>query len=114
MAAPILGILAQSMPAANTDTDLYTVPAGRRCVVSTLAIAETGGAATTARAYARKNGAAVAQSQRVVPDVAIAANSHTGVTEGWTLAAGDVVTIRGGTAAVSFTLFGEETDVPTA
>lgn len=114
MAAPVLGILGQNAPAAATNSDVYTVPAGRRAVISSLIAAETGGTTQAIRIYARKNGAAAAAGNEVIPDGSLAGNTHQPFTEGWTLAAGDVITSRSASGTVTFTLFGEETDVPTA
>jgi hypothetical protein len=114
MTAPKLAILGQSNPAATTNTDLYTVPTARRAVVSTIVICEQGGGTPTVRVYARINGAAAAVGNAVVYELPLAANQHVGITEGWTLAAGDVITVRASTTGVSFTLFGNEEDVPTA
>lgn len=112
MAAPIVGILGQAAPAADTLTTLYTVPAARQAVVSTLVVAETGGAATTIRIHICKNAAAGGTANAIAYDLALSANTHYGFTEGLTLAANDIVRVQSASGSVTFTLFGEETDVP--
>lgn len=115
MTAPIAGILGQAAPGAATNGDLIpAVTAGRRQVISTIVAAETGGAATAIRIFARKAGAAAAVGNAIAYDVAVAANSTTTFTIGAALAATDVVTVRSTSGAVTFTAFGEETDVPAA
>lgn len=98
--------LGQANPDADTNTDLYTAPS--EAIISTLALCELGGAPTTFRVAIRKDGAALANEHYLVYDEDIKANEHIGLTEGWTLGAGDVVTVRAGSANVAFNLFGQE------
>lgn len=114
MAAPVLGILGQSKPAAATPANIYTVPSARRAISSTLVACETGGAATTIRVWARIAGATAAVGNAVAYDVAIDPNQHVGITEGMTFAATDVITVQSASGSVTFTLFGQEEDVPAA
>jgi hypothetical protein len=100
-------VLGQSAPAANTDTTLYTVPSGRSAVTSTLSICNRG-VSTTFRVAVRPAGAGIANQHYLVFDAAINANDSVFLTLGATLAATDVVTVRAGTADVSFSLFGTE------
>lgn len=102
-------VLGQSAPSGTANADLYTVGAGKSAVISSLVIANTTATATTARVFVRVAGATAATSNAVAYDVAIAANSHNALTEGWTLAATDVITVQTGTAnALTFTLSGQE------
>jgi hypothetical protein len=114
MAVPVLGILGQQAPAAATNADVYTVPGSRRSVLSTVFVANTSGSATTYRIYLRKAGAAAAVSNAIAYDVNLGANATDAWTVGITLAAADVVTVQSAGGAVSFTVCGEETDVPAA
>lgn len=115
MAAPVLGILGQAAPAAAANGDVIAaVAANRRQVVSSLVIANTGAAATTFRVFARKAGAAAAVGNAIAYDVNIDANSVISLTLGICLAATDVLTVRSAAGGVTFTAFGEETDVPAA
>lgn len=106
-------LIKQAAPAAGANGDVYTVPAARRAVASSILIANTG-AATTYRLFARKNGAAAAVGNAVAYDVDIPANKTDVLTIGGTLEAADVITGRSASGGVTFTLFGEETDVPAA
>jgi hypothetical protein len=102
-------ILGQAAPANTSNADLYTVGAGKSAVVSSIVIANTTGTAATARVFVRIAGATAAASNAVFYDVSVAANSHASFTEGWSLAATDVVTVQTGTSnALTFTLFGSE------
>lgn len=101
-------VLGQSAPAATTNTDLYTVGAGKSAVCSTLAVANRNTTTAKFRVAVRKNGATLANQHYVIYDTEIAGGQHLGITEGWTLAAGDIVTVYATTANLSFTLFGSE------
>jgi hypothetical protein len=101
-------ILGQSIPAAITATDLYTVPAATSAVCSTLAVCNQGVNSTTIRVAVRPAGAALATSQYIVYDVVVSPNDSLFLTLGVSLAATDVVTVYVGTATVSFSLFGSE------
>jgi len=100
-------VLGQSNPAANTDTSLYTVPSATSAVCSTLAICNQG-ASTAYRIAVRPAGASIAAQHYLVYEAAINQYDSTLLTLGITLAATDVVTVRAGTANVSFQLFGSE------
>lgn len=100
-------VLGQSAPSANTDTTLYTVPSGTSGVCSTLSVCNRG-VSTTYRVAIRPAGASIANQHYVVFDAAINGNDTALFTLGITLAATDVVTVRAGTADVTFNLFGSE------
>lgn len=112
MAAPVF-LNKQSVPG-GVITALYTVPALRRAVISTLVVQETaGGSGTTFQAYICPGGVNAGDASTAVAlDLQISAKGRYGFTEGWTLNAGDVVRVAASTGSVTFTLFGEETDVP--
>lgn len=101
-------VLGQVNPAATTDTDAYTVPAVTQAVISTLAICNQGTAQTTFRVAVRPAGAALVAKHYVAYEAAIAGADMVGLTLGITLGAGDVITVRAGTATVSFNVFGSE------
>lgn len=102
-------VLGQAAPANTSNTDLYTVGSGKAATVSSLVISNVTGSAATCRVFVRVAGATAASSNAVIYDASVAANSHFAFTEGWTLAATDVVTVQTGTAnALTFTLFGSE------
>ena len=102
------GIIAQSAPAATTNTDLYTVPGGTQFVGSTLYICNRGATATTFRVALRPLGAVLADAQYVAYDVLVAANDTTTITTGLTLDATDKITVYAGNANLSFNLSGAE------
>jgi hypothetical protein len=100
-------VLGQESPAANTDDDLYTVPSATSAVVSTLSVCNRG-VSTTFRVAVRPAGATLANQHYIVYDNVVNAGDAVFLTLGITLAATDVVTVRAGTADMSFSLFGSE------
>lgn len=101
-------VLGQSNPSANTNTDLYTVPAATSTVCSTLVICNQAATAATFRIAIRPAGASLSAAQYLSYDVSVGGNDSISLTIGVTLAATDVVTVRASTATVSFNLFGSE------
>lgn len=111
MAVEKHGILGQGSPAANTDLDIYTVPANRKATISTLVACNASGAATNYRVYARINSAAAGTGNRIASDVGITASASDGITWGICLGPGDVLTVRAANTNVAFTAFGVEEDL---
>ena len=105
--ATVYKVLGQSAPSAATDTALYTVPSATSAVGSTLSICNRG-VSTTFRVAVRPAGASIANQHYIVYDNALNAGDAVFLTLGITLAATDVVTVRAGTADMSFSLFGSE------
>ena len=101
-------VLGQSNPSANTNTDLYTVPASTSAVCSTIVICNQAASAATFRIALRPAGAAIATAQYISYDTNVNANDSITMTIGITLATTDVVTVRANTTTVSFNLFGSE------
>lgn len=101
----------QSNPAAATPADLYTVPASKEAVISTLAIAEHGGAPADFKVLVRPAGAAAADVHVLVNAAELVANDTQFLTIGIVLAATDVITVETTTADVTFTAFVNETEV---
>lgn len=101
-------VLAQSAPAATTNTDVYTVGAGKSAVVSTIVIANRSTSVATFRLAVRVAGASITNAQYLAYDVAVGANDSTTLTLGITLAATDVVTVYGSNANLSVNIFGSE------
>jgi hypothetical protein len=101
-------VLAQSAPSATTNTDVYTVGAGKQAIVSTITIANRSAGAKSYRIAVRPAGATLANQHYLAYDVAIAANDTTALTLGITLTATDVVTVYASTADLSFGIFGSE------
>ena len=101
-------VLGQSAPSATTNTDVYTVGAGKQAVVSTIAVCNRGATAATYRIAIRVNGSALSNEEYIAYDSAITANNSTMITIGITLNASDVVTVYASNANLSFSLFGSE------
>lgn len=98
----------QLRPAAATTSDLYTVPAATRTLISTIAVANDDTVSTTVRVTVAPLGAADATVHRVVPDSTIQANSVVGFTLGITLKATDKIRCRSASGNVNFHAFGVE------
>lgn len=101
-------VLGQVNPSAITATTLYTVPAGKTAVISTLVVANLSSTAATYRIAIRIAGSALSNEEYIAYDVALSGNDSTALTLGITLAATDVVTVYASTANVAFNAFGDE------
>ncbi len=102
----------QTNPGAATAADLYTVPAGKEAVVSTLAICNRDGAATAKyKVWLRPGGVAAANSQLLAFDSFVGTNDTVALTIGIAMSASDVLTVEADTATVTFTAFINETDM---
>jgi hypothetical protein len=101
-------VLGQSNPAATTNTDLYTVGAGKSAVCSTIAVCNQAATAAAFRIAVRPAGATIDPKHYIAYDTSIPANDVLTLTIGLTLAATDVVTVYASTATMSFNLFGSE------
>lgn len=101
-------ILGQSNPAATTLTALYTVPANTQAVVSTLRMVNIGVVDATVRVTTAVGGAALDPEQYQYFDLLLPVANPFGVTEGWTLSAGDVIRVYASTNDVAFTAYGVE------
>ena len=98
----------QSAPLAATLTDIYTVGVGTSAVISTLKVCNRSATATTFRIAVRPDGDAIANGHYQYYDVNIGGYDTFSATEGWTLTAGDVVSVYATDATLSFTLYGQE------
>ena len=101
-------VLGQVNPAATTATTAYTVPSATETVISTITIANLGGAPATYRIAVRPNGAVLENKHYIVFDSSVAPQSTDTLTIGMTLDATDVVTVLASTATMAFNLFGSE------
>lgn len=101
-------VLGQINPAATTATTLYTVPASKSAVISTLSICNTAASSANYRVAIRPAGAALATVHYLAYDVTVAANDTTALTLGITLATTDVVTVYASTANLVFHAYGDE------
>jgi uncharacterized membrane protein len=101
-------VLGQSYPSAATATTLYTVPAATSTVVSTLNIANLGGAADYVRVAIRPAGAALANQHYIAYGVQVPSAAIFTLTIGATLATTDVITVYSTTGTTTFSAFGQE------
>jgi len=93
---------------ANTNTNLYTVPAGTQTIVSTITICNQANTNATFRIYIRPDGAAAATQNAIAYDTTVLANNTTALTLGMTIDASDIITVYASANTVSFTAFGSE------
>lgn len=101
-------VLGQSAPSATTNTDVYTVGAGKQAIVSTITVANRATSPATYRIAIRPAGATIANQHYIAYDVPVAASDTTPITVGISLQATDVVTVYASTANLSFGIFGSE------
>ena len=99
-------VLAQSIPAAGSLTNVYT--AALMAVVSSIKACNQSPYPTTFRISVAVAGAADSSKQYLYYDVAIPGNDTFTATEGWTLAATDVLRCQSANGSVSFNVFGIE------
>lgn len=101
-------VLGQSAPSATTNTDIYTVGAGKEAVISTITICNRSASAITYRIAIRTNGDTLANQHYIAYDNSVSANDTVALTLGITVDASDVVTVYASSANTSFNLFGSE------
>ena len=104
-------VLGQSNPAATTLTSLYTVPASKEAVVSSISVANLTATAATFRLAVRPAGASIANQHYIGYDITVGASDSTIITVGLTLATTDVLSVYASTADVAFQAFGDEASV---
>lgn len=100
-------VLGQSAPSATTETDLYTVPAGKKAKTTSLFVCNRGSSGTY-RISVSVGGGATATKDYLYFDVTLAATSTTLIPMDGFLSAGDKVRVYASSADFSFNLFGEE------
>lgn len=103
---PAYKVLAQSAPTAATATTLLT--ASSATIVSTLQIANIGGAADTIRIAVRPAGAALANQHYIAYGIQVPSGSFISLQGGLTLANTDVITVYSTTGTSSFSAFGSD------
>lgn len=104
-------VLGQSNPSATTLTTLYTVPASKEAVVSTISVANLTSTAATFRIAVRPGGASIANQHYIGYDITVGASDSTLITVGLTLATTDVISVYASTANLAFSAFGDEASV---
>ena len=100
--------LGQSVPAANTLTNAYTVGAASSAVVSTIVVCNFGTVDAMFRISHALAGAEDATAQYLFYDVTIKARATQGFTFGPTLATTDVIRVQSSTGYVAFNIYGVE------
>lgn len=96
-------------PAATNN--VYTVPASRAAIVSTINVANLGANADTIRIAIRPAGATLANIHYIAYGVVVPAGSVFTMTIGVTLATTDVITVYSTTGNSAFNVFGSEVTV---
>jgi glucose-6-phosphate dehydrogenase assembly protein OpcA len=104
-------VLGQSNPSATTSTTLYTVPASKEAVVSSISICNLASSSATYRIAIRPAGATLANQHYLAYDVTVGAADTTIITVGITLATTDVITVYASTANLVFHAYGDEASV---
>jgi len=103
---PTYKVLAQSAPTAATATTLLT--ATSQTIISTLQVANTGGAADTIRIAVRPSGATLANQHYIAFGVQVPSGSFLTLQGGLTIGNTDVVTVYSTTGTSSFSAFGSD------
>lgn len=104
-------VLGQSNPAATTLTSLYTVPASKEAVVSSISVANLTATAATFRLAVRPTGESIANKHYIGYDITVGASDSTIITVGLTLATTDVISVYASTANLAFQAYGDEASV---
>jgi glucose-6-phosphate dehydrogenase assembly protein OpcA len=106
--ATVYKVLGQLLPAADTLSTAYTVPANSSAVVSTIVVANLGSAPTSFRIAVRPGGATIENKHYVAYDISIASLDSITLTLGLTVTATDVISVESNSGLVSFNIFGSE------
>ena len=102
-------VLGQAALTAETETDVYTVPADTEAVISTIVVCNRDSTANTFRLAVRPDGATLADEHYISYDVPVEGTDATTLTIGITLDAGDVITAYSGASAlITVNVFGSE------
>jgi hypothetical protein len=101
-------ILGQSNPNANTDTNLYLVPASTQSVCSSLNVCNTASVDATFRIAAVPSGESLSKEHYLAYDSSVSGNDTLSLILGVTLGAGDVVKVYSSSNDLSFSVFGSE------
>lgn len=104
-------VLGQVNPSATTLTTLYTVPASKEAVVSSISVANLTATAATFRLAVRPAGASIANQHYLGYNITVGASDTTIITVGLTLATTDVLSVYASTADIAFQAFGDEASV---
>jgi len=101
-------VLGQSAPSATTDTTLYTVPAQKEAVVSSITVVNRGSGSASYRIAVRPNGATIANQHYIAFDNSIEGKATETLAIGITLDAADTISVYASSGDFSFNAFGVE------
>lgn len=101
-------VLGQSYPTATSATTLYTASTTDGTIVSTINVANLGGAADVIRIAVRPAGASLANQHYLVYGTSVGSGSVFTWTAGATLANTDVITVYSTNGTCAFSAFGQE------
>jgi len=101
-------VLAQAAPAATTLTNVYTVPASTKTVVSTITVCNRSSTDGSFRIAVAADGEADTAKQYLYYDLPIPGNECFAATFGITLDAADVIRVYCSSASMSVNVFGVE------
>ena len=101
-------VLGQNSPSATTNTNLYTCPAQKEAVVSSIVVVNRNVATGTFRVAIRPDGETLANKHYIAFDEDLDGNTRVALTLGVTLDAGDIVTVFASSGDFSFNAFGVE------
>jgi hypothetical protein len=100
-------ILGQSYPSSGVNTDVYTVPDGYSCVISTINICNLSATDRLFRIAVRPGNALLGDRHYIAYDTALPANDSIALSIGITLSETDVIVVYSN-GSVSFSVFGSE------
>lgn len=103
----IYKVLGQTVPAANTQTAVYTVPAATQAVISTINVCNISGSNALFRIAVQVANASLTNAQYIAYDTALPSNDAIAITTGLTLGNSDVISVYA-TQNVSFSVFGSQ------
>ena len=101
-------VLGQLAATANTEGNVYVVPAATSTVVSTVTVCNRAATSTTYRLNVKVANAATTNAQFITYDAVAPGNDTVFLTLGLTLGAGDVLAANCAASTVSISAFGSE------
>ena len=101
-------ILGQVAPSSASLVPLYTVPASKEAVISTIAVCNRGTASATFRLAAISGGGSITNQNYLVYNSAVNIEDTLFLQIGATLNATDTLNVYASSASFSFTAFGSE------
>jgi hypothetical protein len=101
-------VLGQLNPAANTLSNVYTVPAATQAVISTITVCNQSASNASYSISVSNNGVADNASHYIIRGGVVPAADSIGITLGLTLDASDQIRANTNSANISFNIFGSE------